>query len=67
MGALNETGEMYLTHTVLPTVKSDGSAGTKRIVLRMAIGATQTTEHHVRAAWERIRAMADTDDHAGPL
>ena len=66
MGALNETGEMYLTHTVLPTVNSDGSAGTKRIVLRMAIGATQTTEHHVRAAWEKIRTMASTGDHAGP-
>ncbi len=67
MGKLNETGAMYLTHTVLPEVKTDGSAGTKRIVLRMAIGATQTTEGHVRAAWERIRAASTVDHHLGSL
>lgn len=55
MRKLNERGEMYLTHTVLPEMKSDGHEGTKRVVLRMAIGATQTTERHVRDAWEKIR------------
>ncbi len=55
MRTLNEGGEMYLTHTVLPEMKSDGHEGIRRVVLRMAIGATQTTEGHVRDAWEQIR------------
>jgi aromatic-L-amino-acid/L-tryptophan decarboxylase len=55
MDELNRSGELYLTHTSLPEVNSDGSAGTSRIVLRMAIGATQTREEHVRGAWEQIR------------
>jgi aromatic-L-amino-acid decarboxylase len=59
MKTLNERGEMYLTHTVLPEINSDGCEGTKRVVLRMAIGATQTTERHVRDAWEKIRKTSE--------
>lgn len=59
MKALNGRGEMYLTHTVLPEINSDGCEGTKRVVLRMAIGATQTTERHVRDAWEKIRKTSE--------
>ncbi|MFO7664512.1 MAG: pyridoxal-dependent decarboxylase [Chloroflexota bacterium] len=42
---LNQSGTIYLTHTVL-----DG-----RYTLRLAIGATLTEERHVAAAWEMIR------------
>lgn len=52
---LNESGELYLTHT-----KVGG-----RITLRLAIGAPATTREHVRAAWQRIeteyRALRQTD------
>jgi aromatic-L-amino-acid decarboxylase len=41
---LNQSGELYLTHTVL-----DG-----KFTLRMCIGQTNTEERHVRAAWEKI-------------
>jgi aromatic-L-amino-acid/L-tryptophan decarboxylase len=44
---LNQSGTIYLTHTVL-----DG-----RYTLRLAIGATLTEERHVAAAWEMIREM----------
>lgn len=54
LGAINGSGRAYLTHTVLP-----GPDGKARVVLRLAIGATMTQEHHVRAAWELIRASAD--------
>lgn len=56
MERLNASGRLYLTHTVLPGV--DGSPA--RLVLRMAIGAVQTREHHVRLAWDLIReALGD--------
>lgn len=42
---LNQSGEMYLTHTVL-----DG-----KYTLRMCIGQTNTEERHVKAAWEKIQ------------
>ncbi|GAA2356514.1 pyridoxal-dependent decarboxylase [Saccharopolyspora halophila] len=45
---LNDSGELYLTHT-----KLDG-----RVLLRLAIGSPQTERHHVRAAWDRIRRAA---------
>jgi len=48
MVRLNDSGALYLTHTRV--------AG--RFVLRLAIGAPQTTPDHVRAAWSRIQAAA---------
>jgi aromatic-L-amino-acid decarboxylase len=48
MDAVNASGRMYLTHTVV-----DGT-----VVLRMAIGATLTGQRHVRAAWEQLQALA---------
>jgi len=43
---LNDSGALYLTHTVL-----DG-----KYTLRLSIGGTLTEERHVRAAWARISA-----------
>ena len=48
MQRLNDSGELFLTHTVL----------NDQFILRMAIGGAKTTESHVRRAWEKIRAMA---------
>ena len=45
---LNDSGELYLTHTRL-----DG-----RYTLRMAIGGVQTQREHVAAAWEAITTAA---------
>jgi aromatic-L-amino-acid decarboxylase len=47
---LNASGEVYLTHT-----KVDG-----RFVLRLAIGAPQTTLAHVSHAWHLITQTANT-------
>lgn len=47
--ALNQSGRLYLTHTVLPGVG---------YTIRFCIGATLTQEHHVRAAWDQIRELA---------
>ena len=48
MNRLNESGALYLTHTVL-----DG-----RLVLRLAVGAPATRREHVKAAWTRIAETA---------
>jgi aromatic-L-amino-acid/L-tryptophan decarboxylase len=48
MGALNRTGDLYLTHT-----KLNG-----RFVLRLCIGQTNTIGRHVEKAWKRIREEA---------
>ena len=48
MNRLNESGALYLTHTVL-----DG-----RFVLRLAVGAPATRREHVEAAWDRILETA---------
>lgn len=48
--ALNASGELYLSHTMLPD-----ETGTSRYTFRMAIGATLTAERHVRAAWDAIK------------
>ena len=48
MNRLNESGALYLTHTVL-----DG-----RLVLRLAVGAPATRREHVEAAWDRILETA---------
>jgi len=45
---LNQSGELYLTHTVL-----DG-----RYTLRFCIGQTHTETRHVEAAWRQIQDMA---------
>jgi aromatic-L-amino-acid/L-tryptophan decarboxylase len=45
---VNESGEIYLTHTRL-----DG-----RLVLRMSIAATTTEERHVAQAWSAIQRAA---------
>ncbi|MBX3388572.1 MAG: hypothetical protein KF691_03860 [Phycisphaeraceae bacterium] len=47
--SLNQSGKLYLTHTVLPGIG---------YTIRFCIGATLTQEHHVRAAWELIRQTA---------
>jgi len=44
---LNQTGDLYLTHTVL-----DG-----RYTLRLCVGQTHTEARHVEAAWWRIQAI----------
>ena len=41
---LNQSGDLYLTHTVL----------NGQYTLRMCIGQTNTEERHVNAAWEKI-------------
>lgn len=45
---LNQTGKVYLTHTVL----------NGRYTLRLCVGQTHTEERHVRAAWELIQQLA---------
>ena len=45
MEKLNQSGDLYLTHTRL-----DG-----KFTLRMCIGQTNTTEQHVKKAWMRIK------------
>ncbi len=46
--ALNQSGKMYLTHTVL-----DG-----QYALRLSVGQTHTEERHVRDAWQLIQETA---------
>ncbi|MEW6071137.1 MAG: pyridoxal-dependent decarboxylase [Planctomycetota bacterium] len=54
--ALNTTGELHLTHTML-----DGA-----YTLRLCVGQTQTEERHVRRAWDLIREKAaGLDGRAG--
>ncbi len=45
---VNQTGEVFLSHTRLRG----------RIALRMAIGHLRTTEHHVRRAWDLLQEHA---------
>lgn len=47
--ALNRSGRLYLTHTVLPGVG---------YTIRFCIGATATQESHVRGAWALIQQQA---------
>jgi len=46
---LNQTGKLYLTHTVLNS----------RYTLRLCVGQTFTEAVHVRQAWDVIRATAN--------
>ena len=48
MESLNQSGELYLTHTTL-----DGE-----FTMRFCVGQTNTEARHVRAAWEKIKAAA---------
>ena len=50
MHRLNQSGDLYLTHTVL-----DG-----RVALRLCIGQTHTEARHVEQAWRRIREMVES-------
>jgi len=49
MDALNQSGDLYLTHTKL----------TGKLTLRFCVGQTNTTERHVERAWGRIQEEAD--------
>lgn len=49
LDAVNATGRAYLSHTRLGG----------KFTLRMAIGNIRTTEAHVRAAWELLRATGN--------
>ena len=49
MDRLNQSGDLYLTHT-----KLNG-----RIALRMSIGQSQTEQRHVERAWRRIQQEAE--------
>ena len=46
---LNQTGKVYLTHTVLKG----------RYTLRLCVGQTHTEAAHVRRAWELIRRLVE--------
>ncbi|GAB4859508.1 hypothetical protein Ancab_010986 [Ancistrocladus abbreviatus] len=46
---VNSTGRVYITHTIVGGI----------YMLRFAVGATLTQEHHIVAAWELIREGAD--------
>ncbi|KAJ9550409.1 hypothetical protein OSB04_014454 [Centaurea solstitialis] len=46
---VNSTGRVYMTHTIVGGV----------YLLRFAVGATLTRDHHVVAAWELIRETTD--------
>ncbi|MDE3011423.1 MAG: aspartate aminotransferase family protein, partial [Pseudomonadota bacterium] len=48
LAALNDSGALLLSHTVI-----DG-----RYALRLSVGATHTERRHVEQAWTRIRATA---------
>ena len=52
MHRLNQSGDLYLTHTVL-----DG-----RVALRLCIGQTHTEARHVEQAWRRIREMVESGE-----
>jgi aromatic-L-amino-acid decarboxylase len=49
MDALNDSGELYITHTKL----------SGRLVLRLAVDAPYTQRSHVERAWSLIRESAD--------
>jgi aromatic-L-amino-acid decarboxylase len=49
MDRLNQSGDLYLTHTKL----------NDRVTLRLCISQTNTTARHVERAWQRIQEEAD--------
>jgi len=50
MDALNHSGDLFLTHTKL----------NDKFTLRLCVGQTNTTEHHVEKAWKRIQEEASS-------
>lgn len=54
LDAVNATGKLFFTHTVLPGI----SGAPARFVLRMAIGGVRTEERHLREAWHAITVAA---------
>jgi aromatic-L-amino-acid/L-tryptophan decarboxylase len=52
MQRLNQSGDLYLTHTVL-----DG-----RVTLRLCVGQTTTEARHVERAWRRIREAVESEE-----
>ncbi|MBW1835725.1 MAG: aspartate aminotransferase family protein [Deltaproteobacteria bacterium] len=48
LDGLNQSGRLYLTHTML----------NDQFVLRFCVGQTYTAEHHVHKAWQLIQATA---------
>jgi len=48
MDRLNQSGDLYLTHTRLQ----------ERLTLRLCVGQTHTERRHVERAWRRIREEA---------
>ncbi len=55
LDAVNATGRLFLTHTVLPAA----SSSSPRVTLRLAIGAATTREDHVRRAFTELSRAAD--------
>ncbi len=49
MDRLNQSGDLYLTHTRLQ----------ERLTLRLCVGQTHTERRHVERAWQRLRAEAE--------
>jgi len=53
MDRLNQSGDIYLTHTRLQ----------ERLTLRLCVGQSHTERRHVERAWQRIREEAAYLDH----
>jgi len=51
MDAMNQSGDLYLTHTRL----------NDRLTLRLSVGQTNTISRHVERAWARIQEEASRD------
>jgi aromatic-L-amino-acid/L-tryptophan decarboxylase len=62
--ALNATGLVYLTHTLLPDCDAEGTRRGVKLALRMALGGTLTREEHVRKAWALIQHHHDSGAYA---
>jgi len=55
LDALNDTGEVFLSHTSLGG----------RYVIRLAVGNIRTTEAEVRRTWDRLRDLAGALERTG--
>ncbi|MFG0257622.1 MAG: pyridoxal-dependent decarboxylase [Phycisphaerales bacterium JB043] len=59
LDALNDSGEVFLTHTRIPALDRDGSCtGEPRHALRLAVGGVLTRREHVERAWELVSRLA---------
>jgi tyrosine decarboxylase len=52
MDALNSSGRVFVSHTTIAAFHGP------QLLIRMAIGATTTQEHHIREAWSWIQEEA---------